>query len=139
MRTKEIAAELGIAPSTIDSYVAEAVRILGARDRRDAAAQLDRYEAESSAEKSAPDKSGGTFPRVAQPRAAEPVQRQPDTTTDWRSYLPIRPKGARHNDLNIALRIGWIVGLAVLMLMAFGQLSSGLKVASDLLGAPSAP
>jgi hypothetical protein len=133
MRTKEIAAEFAIAPSTVDSYVAEAVRILGARDRRDAAAQLDTYEAASS-----PNKSGGTFPRVVPPQLTEPVAEQPDTTTDWRSYLPIRPKGGRHNDLNITLRIGWIVGLAVLMLMAFGQLSSGLQVVSDLLGARSA-
>jgi Bacterial regulatory proteins, luxR family len=138
MRTKEIAAELGIAPSTIDSYIADAVRILGARDRRDAAAQLDRHEAASAPNKSGPNKSGGTFPRVVPPLPTEPVAEQPDTTTDWRSYLPIRPKGGRHNDLNITLRIGWIVGLAVLMLMAFGQLSSGLQVVSDLLGARSA-
>jgi DNA-binding CsgD family transcriptional regulator len=36
--SKEIAAELGISKSTVDKYCAEAVELLGARDRRHAAA-----------------------------------------------------------------------------------------------------
>ena len=35
--SKEIALELGIAKTTVDSHIAEAVQLLGARDRRDAA------------------------------------------------------------------------------------------------------
>lgn len=35
--SKEIAAELGLGKSTVDIYLAEAVRLLGARNRREAA------------------------------------------------------------------------------------------------------
>ncbi|MEG8044115.1 helix-turn-helix transcriptional regulator [Sphingomonas sp. LR59] len=43
-KTKQIAAELGIAPGTVDGYIADAVRILGATDRGDAARMLARHE-----------------------------------------------------------------------------------------------
>ncbi|UVO50256.1 helix-turn-helix transcriptional regulator [Sphingomonas sp. SUN019] len=130
MRTKEIALELSIAPSTIDGYIAEAVRIIGARDRREAAMLLEQHEA-----KLTPDQSGGQSSRVAPaPVPPAPID-PPDEVADWRSSLPIRRKGARYNDLSMAKRMAWIVGLALLMLIAFGQLTSGLKVASDLIGA----
>ncbi len=35
--SKEIAAEIGVSKSTVDAYIAEAVKALGARDRRQAA------------------------------------------------------------------------------------------------------
>ena len=37
---KEIAAELGISKSTVDKYIAEAIELTGARDRRQAAAMV---------------------------------------------------------------------------------------------------
>ncbi|MEJ8628966.1 helix-turn-helix transcriptional regulator [Sphingomonas sp. I4] len=43
--SKEIAIELGLGKSTVDSYLAEAVRLLGARNRRDAAIALAEHEA----------------------------------------------------------------------------------------------
>ena len=51
--SKEIAEELGIEKSTVDSYLTEAVKLLGARNRRDAALRWAAYEdqaAEPSAE-----------------------------------------------------------------------------------------
>lgn len=44
--SKEIAEELGIEKSTVDGYLTEAVKILGARNRRDAALQWARHDAE---------------------------------------------------------------------------------------------
>lgn len=38
--SKEIAAELGISKSTVDKYIAEAIELTGARDRRQAAAMV---------------------------------------------------------------------------------------------------
>ncbi|MDR6144974.1 DNA-binding CsgD family transcriptional regulator [Sphingomonas sp. SORGH_AS870] len=38
--SKEIAAELGISKSTVDKYIAEAIELTGARDRRQAAAMI---------------------------------------------------------------------------------------------------
>lgn len=43
-KTKQIAAELGIAPGTVDGYIAEAVRALGAVDRGEAARWLMRHD-----------------------------------------------------------------------------------------------
>ena len=42
--SKEIAEQLGIEKSTVDSYLTEAVKVLGARNRRDAALQLEQHE-----------------------------------------------------------------------------------------------
>lgn len=51
-KSKQIAVDLGIAPGTVDGYIADAVRILGATDRGDAArmlAQHDRLDTTSHA------------------------------------------------------------------------------------------
>jgi DNA-binding CsgD family transcriptional regulator len=51
-KSKQIAVDLGIAPGTVDGYIADAVRILGAADRGDAArmlAQHDRLDTTSHA------------------------------------------------------------------------------------------
>ncbi|MGO7251502.1 helix-turn-helix transcriptional regulator, partial [Rhizobium brockwellii] len=45
--SKEIATELGLGKSTVDSYLAEAVRLLGARNRREAAMALADHEAQA--------------------------------------------------------------------------------------------
>jgi DNA-binding CsgD family transcriptional regulator len=56
-KSKQIAVDLGIAPGTVDGYIADAVRILGAADRGDAArmlAQHDRLDTTSHAPPSSP-------------------------------------------------------------------------------------
>ncbi|MEG8023357.1 LuxR C-terminal-related transcriptional regulator [Sphingomonas aurantiaca] len=63
-KTKQIAADLGIAPGTVDGYIAEAVRILGATDRGDAARMLARHERAdplSETPAAAPGQSGGNL------------------------------------------------------------------------------
>ncbi|APX64586.1 hypothetical protein AV944_00540 [Sphingomonas sp. LK11] len=58
--SKEIAAELGISASTVDGYIKEAMEVLGARDRRQAAAIAFGPGAEP-----APDNSGAKSSRVS--------------------------------------------------------------------------
>lgn len=94
--SKEIAASLGIEKSTVDGYLTEAVRILGARNRRDAALMLGDHEAERIAVgdpmpldpgeivfemgKPAPSKMGGDSARLAAAPADLPPAPSPDDT-----------------------------------------------------------
>ena len=96
--SKEIAEDLGIEKSTVDGYLTEAVKILGARNRRDAALQWARHEvdaaelaaakdeiAESDAPQGAengdsasPDKMRGHSARLSAPAAILPSIASPD-------------------------------------------------------------
>lgn len=79
-KTKQIAAELGIAPGTVDGYIADAVRILGATDRGDAARMLARHERVdplSDPRPPGPGQSGGQSSWVAAPPASMPQIAQP--------------------------------------------------------------
>ncbi len=79
-KTKQIAVELGIAPGTVDGYIADAVRILGATDRGDAARMLARHERIdplSDPRPPSPGQSGGQSSWVAAPAASMPQIAQP--------------------------------------------------------------
>ncbi len=79
-KTKQIAVELGIAPGTVDGYIADAVRILGATDRGDAARMLARHERIdplSDPRPPGPGQSGGQSSWVAAPAASMPKIAQP--------------------------------------------------------------
>jgi DNA-binding CsgD family transcriptional regulator len=75
--SKEIAAELGISSSTVDGYIKEAMEILGARDRRHAAAIAFGPGAEP-----APDNSGDEFSRVS-PEPSAPIAPVASTKTPF--------------------------------------------------------
>lgn len=148
--SKEIAAELGLGKSTVDSYLAEAVRLLGARNRRDAALALAEYEAgendqaseiaeEETPDKVIPDSAGlvDTMPAVAPPSA-------PDGSTvggavqdghvhaSPRLSLPLRRQGQTRNDMNIAERLFWVPTIA--LAIGFGMLATGLDVMTRVIG-----
>lgn len=142
--TKEIAAELNLGVGTVNTYCTEAIAILGARNRRDAAEMLHAYEAAPGI--AAPAATGSS----AAPDAADPFKVQshsegvpftatdtaalrPERAIDPRSLLPLRRKGAPHNDLGILLRLAWIPLLAILFAIGFGMLATGLRVTSDLI------
>lgn len=93
--SKEIAEELGIEKSTVDSYLTEAVRLIGARNRRDAALQLWEYEtgahrsspppasppdlpASGEADAETPYKIRGDSARLSEPAADRPKPVVPD-------------------------------------------------------------
>lgn len=141
-RTKQIAVELGIAPGTVDGYIAEAVRALGATDRGEAARGLLRYEA------AAPGKSGvqsswvggvadtgaGRPPPVAEPETPSRIGQDAEVARplSWMP-LPIRRKGQRGNDLSVGARLLWIPAIALILAIGFGMLANGLKVLADLI------
>lgn len=150
--SKEIAAELGLGKSTIDSYLAEAVRLLGARNRRDAALALAEYEAgendqvieieeEPTPNKVIPDSAGLVEPApvVAPPSA-------PDGSTvggavqdghvhaSPRLSLPLRRQGQTRNDMNMAERLFWVPTIAIALAIGFGMLATGLDVMTRVIG-----
>lgn len=79
-KTKQIAADLGIAPGTVDGYIAEAVRILGATDRGDAARMLGRHE-----------RMQGDIASSDTPPSGTPIPATHAPTTDTPSFDPARP------------------------------------------------
>lgn len=144
--SKEIAGALGIEKSTVDSYLTEAVKVLGARNRRDAALMLDAHERASPADNRAPDKVGADSARLVPlpetaPSDASPDERfvgqpaipdeRPGRFTRWR--LPYRRKGQADNDLSIGDRLIWIQVIAVGSAIGFGMLASGLQVVTELV------
>ena len=124
--TKEIAAVLGgLSPGTVDGYVAEAVRLLGARNRVDAAERLQAWEAATPSDLY-PQSSGVSAVRLDQPDAS-------DSGAGRRLPLPIRLQGATGNDLSILQRLGWILVLAIGIAVGIGGVANALRLASDVV------
>jgi len=150
--SKEIAAELGLGKSTVDSYLTEAVRLLGARNRRDAAIaladfeahendQVAEIEAEPTPHKIIPDSAG----LVSEPTPM-PLPMAPDGSTvggavqgghvhaSPRLSLPVRRQGQARNDMTMAERLLWIPTIAVALAIGFGMLATGLDVMTRVIG-----
>lgn len=121
--SKEIARELGIEKSTVDGYLAEAVRQLGARDRRQAAEWL---EAEGASD---PSIIGGDTARVAE-TPQEPPAAEPQRPVSQASPIPLpfRRSGRAGNDLTPGQRILMIFVLAVGMALAFQLIANGMAL-----------
>jgi DNA-binding CsgD family transcriptional regulator len=123
--TKQIAVLLGLSQGTVDGYVAEAVRLLGARNRVDAAERLHGHE-------NTPCNPAPQSPRVA---PIDEIGGRPEgsSETPRRLPLPIRLQGATDNDLTVLQRIAWIFIIAFGLAIGFGAVASGLHVVSDLV------
>lgn len=144
-KTKQIAADLGIAPGTVDRYIAEAVRILGAVDRGDAARMFAQHERVDDGPIGDPGHSGGQSPWVSAPASPVTEVRQPvidpEASRDAGTFrpaafsrlLPIRRAGQRSNDLPVVARLLWIPAIAVILAVGFGMLASGLTVLAELI------
>lgn len=101
--SKEIAAELGISKTTVDGYIAEAVELLGARDRRSAAA---------IAFADVPRTVSGPDPA----RVAAGADDRPSVGTSTEAGSAPRPWRTRERPLNtltLAQTLGWIAIIAV--------------------------
>lgn len=122
--TKEIAAELGLSPGTVSNYCAEAIEIIGARDRRDAARRFAAYEADPFNVHVR--KVGGDHGSVS-----DDAERGP-SAIDWRALLPVRRKGSVHNDLHPAARLLWIFLLAAFFIGIFGLFVGALDTVTDI-------
>lgn len=127
--SKEIAAELGIGVGTVDSYISEAMAILGAANRRRAAEMLF-----GKAVAAPPGKFEAGSPGVAEPREHDPSPSQGLQVGEWQVLLPFRHKGVRRNDLRPIHRLFWLVFLVLAGAASFGMLAIGLEVISRFLG-----
>lgn len=148
--SKEIADELGIEKSTVDSYLTEAVKVIGARNRRDAALQLERHDQEvaARADPATPDKMGAHSARLVPPADPLPSVFSPDEFVVGQSggnarqpgearfagfRLPYRRKGQTGNDLSVGDRLIWIQVIALGLAIGFGMLMTGLQILTGLV------
>ena len=154
--SKEIATELGLGKSTVDSYLAEAVRLLGARNRREAAMALDEYEAQADAqsndqaieeqEEATPHKIIPDFTGLVPEPPTMPLPMAPDGSTvggavqdghvhaSPRLSLPFRRQGQTRNDMSMAERLLWVPAIAIALAIGFGMLATGLDVMTRVIG-----
>lgn len=114
--SKEIASELGISKASVDTYCNRARAKLGVASRRDAA-QLVLFQDTASA-----------APAVA---AQQP---SPSSEAVARPVLLLPPVAS----LGPVTRLAIIVGGAVLLVLAFGALVSGLQSLDNVVGAARA-
>ncbi len=142
-KTKQIAAELGIAPGTVDGYIADAVRILGATDRGDAARMLARHERIdplSDPRAPGPGQSGGqsswvAAPATSMPKIAPPVV-EPEAFQDAGANRVSQDAGADRvaPDTGAPQRPSFA---GLLPIRRTGQRSNDLPVAARLLWIPA--
>jgi len=154
--SKEIAIELGLGKSTVDSYLAEAVRLLGARNRRDAAIALAEHEAvegdpasdqvpeieeNPTPDKIIPNSAGLVFEPAAMPVTISPdgstvggAVKDGHVQTSSRLLLPIRRRGQTRNEMTVAERLLWVPTIAIALAIGFGMLATGLDVMTRVIG-----
>lgn len=130
----EIATELGISISTVNGYLADAVRHLGARNRREAALALARHESGD------PENGGGGEIRVVPAASGGPAPASPEMVEASRApqrgrfpRLPIRRVGEADNELTTTERLIWIPAIALGVAIGFGMLMTGLQIAAALI------
>lgn len=130
--TKEIAVELGIAPGTVTSYCTEAIALLGARNRRDAAEILHRLENDTAL--NAPSKTGARSARVD--AEAPIVAAMPPAVRPAHPLGPLSPANRdADNDARIATRLAWILALAIGIAIGFGSIVAAARALSDVVRA----
>ena len=137
--SKEIAIQLGITKNTVDSYLREAVAILGASNRRQAALGFATYEAAQpphqitgdSTRVDAEPQTSALFSQAVNAVVDAPVGFAGVTpSADWRPPLPFREKGSQYNDLTTGQRLIWIlVGALVSALL----LAATINIADALI------
>lgn len=116
--SKEIARELGISKTTVDGYIAEAVQVLGAKDRREAAAMVFAN--------CPPDQIRGDPARVdrpvdcddVSPPAIEPVSQQPLAYPAFGVGFPLSTGEQNRNDLSPLATVFWIFAIAIAAMAA---------------------
>ena len=141
--SKEIAAELGISKSTVDKYIAEAIELTGARDRRQAAAMifgetpiLQGEGREIAPVETPPAESHSHSAWVSAPAAATLTH---DRSIEGVPFWPSSGERRRLNTLSLLQTLGRIGLIAVASLAALAlamALGSGLpSVAKPVLRA----
>jgi DNA-binding CsgD family transcriptional regulator len=128
MSSKEIALALGLSPLTVDGYLKEAVRTLGVSGRREAARVLASHEEVSpSAAAQPPQNLGAEPPDLAETVLSEVPLPPKRSEAEPRFRVPFLRQGKQLNDLDPLSRLIWIIGLALLMLIAVANFLNGLS------------
>ncbi len=105
MSTKEIARQTGLTPSTVDTYLKQAISAFGAGNRRDAARSFARMEASQ--------KSGPALPALPIPCSSSPED-EATGDSNQRYWLRLPPVGGSDNDLNWQHKTVHILQVSVL-------------------------
>jgi len=127
MSSKEIAIELSLSPSTVDTYLKLAIARLGASNRRDAARK---YMENGPSQNFGSQSPGLAEPLLAAENGGQPVQFDPvpreGQSLGWRAFLP-PPVGGKQNDRSTSQRFwdackvvfwGIIIFLALVLVMS---------------------
>ncbi len=131
-RTKQIAAAMGgISENTVNTYLSTATQLLGAPGRGAAAEGLLAYESDHPNARGRFSVGDAEAPAVVVRVVAEEPAVAPEVS--WTTLLPLRlGKGTPH-DLSPAVRLLWIVLLAVFIAIGFGQLVAAAHFLNGLL------
>jgi hypothetical protein len=151
MQTKEIARELEISPDGVTQRVKAAMRILGVNSRRDAARMLADIEGpdlyppqvypprdiafEAHPATFAPSTESGREQAPAMVGAMREEQAAFQVAPQFRSgrsKFPLPSREGTPSDLNALQRLGWIMGLMLLIAFAFGVFLAGMEALSRL-------
>lgn len=106
-RLKEIGLELGLSENSVNTYLTEAVQLLGAPGRRAAADALARYED--------PSQSSRYHVSVAAAELSADLSglAQQDGPAVSVGLFPLRPRAGTPNKLALHIRLFWIVALLI--------------------------
>ena len=151
MQTKEIARELAISPDGVNQRVKAAMRILGVNSRRDAARMLADAEAPAPyppqvypprdiafedhpatfapSTESGREQASGMVGAMREEQAAFQVAPQ---LRPGRFRFPLPSREGMPSDLTALQRLGWIMGLMLLIAFAFGVFLAGMEALSRL-------
>jgi DNA-binding CsgD family transcriptional regulator len=158
--SKEIAPLLGIEPGSVDQHIKAAMKTLGVTERRTAARLLAEHEDFSTEPAPAPPtpiqplvyQSPDIAPMLDPATMGGPIESGPQRhfglpghtmREEQAGFSFVRPGGAptlplpignsRPSDLNWALRLVWIVAIAIGVAVAFGGLVSGVEALVRLI------
>lgn len=123
LESKEIAIELSISHHTVDARIKHAMRTLGVSTRRQAAALVAAHENLPAYQ-----------PLVSQTPDLSETHKPPADETSAKGAgfpAPVPTKRRPKNDLTIAQRLGWIVALTALSILALGVLLAGMVALSQ--------
>jgi len=150
LNSKEIAAELGISPHTVDQRVRQALAILGVERRAQAARIVAQYSgpyqrlihqspyiparpqsAQSEAAVSNQIRHAG---RAGEARGSTGFQTEQKYGLSWSSLqLPFATRSHPRNEMSVGLRLLWIVAIATGAAFSAGMYLAGLESLARLL------
>jgi DNA-binding CsgD family transcriptional regulator len=149
LTSKEIAPLMGIEPGSVDQHIKAAMKTLGVGDRRTASRILAEHEARE-------DVAPLVYQPLHPPSPTDSYNYVPPIVSGWQPnespggsmreeqafFRVATPSGSptfqlplgssKPGDLNWAMRLAWIVAIAIGVALAFGALVSGIEALSRL-------